>query len=273
MKKFFVVFFALCAFVFGASKEPYFGQIGNGEAFVLILPDNKAKKLVIAGKERSWISHPSKAGYKFAIISAKYASSGQIEVLNGDEKLSINIKQLPYKKEQITVNQSRVTPPAKVAKRIKDERDEANRIYATFTPEIFISEPFEVPLKSKITSPYGGARMFNGSLKSYHSGTDFRAAVGVQIPASNDGIVRIAKDRYYAGGSVVIDHGSGIYTQYYHLSKVNVKVGERVSKGQIVGLSGATGRVSGPHLHFGVFAGGTQVNPMSFIKEFNEKLF
>ena len=271
MKKLFLVFFTCFSLLFG--KELSFAQIGNGEAFVLISPNQKAKKLVIAGKERSWINHPSKAGYKFAIISAKYASSGEIIVNNGDEKLVFSIKTLPYKKEQITVNQSRVTPPKSVQKRIKKERDEANKIYATFTPELFISKPFEVPLNSKITSPYGGARMFNGSLKSFHSGTDFRAAVGAQIPASNDGIVRIAKDRYYAGGSVVIDHGSGIYTQYYHLSRVDVKVGDRVSQGQIVGLSGATGRVSGPHLHFGVFAGGTQVNPMSFIKEFNEKLF
>lgn len=271
MKKIFLALFACFSLLCG--KEAAFAQIGNGEAFVLVLPDKSAKKLVIAGKERSWIKHPSKAGYKFAIISAKYAQNGEIIAQNGDEKLVFSIKALPYKKEQISVNQSRVTPPKSVEKRIKDERNEANKIYATFSPELFVRKPFIQPLNSKITSPYGGARMFNGTLKSYHSGTDFRAAVGVEVPASNAGVVKIARERYYAGGSVVIDHGSGIYTQYYHLSKISVKVGDRVERGQIVGLSGASGRVSGPHLHFGVFVGGAQVNPMSFIKEFNAKLF
>ena len=90
--------------------------------------------------------------------------------------------------------------------------------------------------------------------------------------AANDGVVAIAKDRYYAGGSVVIDHGEGIYTQYYHLSALNVKVGQSVKKGDIIALSGASGRVSGPHLHFGVIAGGVQVNPLNFVKKINEIL-
>lgn len=115
--------------------------------------------------------------------------------------------------------------------------------------------------------------MFNNTLKSYHSGTDFRAAIGTPIKAINDGIVKISKDRFYAGGSVVIDHGAGIYSQYYHLSKMNVKVGDIVKKGDIVGLSGDTGRVSGPHLHFGIMVNNNQVNPLNFIETINYALF
>ena len=248
-------------------------SIGNGQIYILNLPQEKAKNLSQDGKKLRWIDNPNQKGYKFAIISAKYAQEGKIIVHNGDEKIVLDIEKQPYKKEQISVDKSKVNPPKNVLERIKREKDEANKIYATFTPEFFISKPFITPLKSKITSPYGGARMFNGTLKSFHGGTDFRAAVGVKIPASNDGIVRIAKDRYYAGGSVVIDHGNGIYTQYYHLSKILVKNGDKVKRGEIVGLSGASGRVSGPHLHFGIFANGAQVDPMHFISYFNQKIF
>ncbi|HEF3953264.1 TPA: M23 family metallopeptidase, partial [Campylobacter jejuni] len=100
-------------------------------------------------------------------------------------------------------------------------------------------------------------------------GTDFRAATGTPIYAANSGIVKIAKDRYFAGNSVVIDHGFGIYSQYYHLSKIDVKVGQKIKKGELIGLSGASGRVSGPHLHFGILAGGKQVDPLDFVSKFN----
>ena len=147
-----------------------------------------------------------------------------------------------------------------------------SKIYATATPNLKFDSKFIPPMSSVITSPFGSARVFNGTLKSYHSGTDFRAATGSVVIASNDGIVVIAKDRYYAGGSVIIDHGEGIYTQYYHLSAIKVKVGQSVKKGEIIGLSGASGRVSGPHLHFGVIVHGVQVNPLNFIKKINEVL-
>ncbi|MBT0606146.1 M23 family metallopeptidase, partial [Campylobacter lari] len=142
-------------------------------------------------------------------------------------------------------------------------------VYNTYTNMAFFEGNFTYPLESKITSDFGKARLFNDTLKSYHSGTDFRAASGTKIYASNDGIVRIASNRYYAGNSVVIDHGYGIYSQYYHLSKLNVKIGQKVKKGELIGLSGASGRVTGPHLHFGILVNGVQVDPLDFIAKFN----
>lgn len=83
----------------------------------------------------------------------------------------------------------------------------------------------------------------------------------------------IAKERFYAGNSVVINHGGGIYSQYYHLSKINVGVGDLVKKGEVIGLSGATGRVSGPHLHFGIMVNANSVEPLKFIEAINYALF
>ena len=153
--------------------------------------------------------------------------------------------------------------------RIKLERDEANAVYATASSGLKFSSPFALPIKSVVTSPFGTARVFNGTLKSYHGGADFRAAVGTPVVAANDGVVVIAKDRYYAGGSVVIDHGEGIYTQYYHLSRIDARVNQTVKKGEIIGLSGQSGRVNGPHLHFGVIANGAQINPLDFVEKIN----
>ena len=106
-------------------------------------------------------------------------------------------------------------------------------------------------------------------LRSYHSGTDFKAPTGTPIYSVNDGIVKLSSDRYYAGNSVIIDHGHGVYSCYYHLSRLDVKVGQKVKQGEQLGLSGATGRVTGPHLHFSVRVHGVQVDPLQILEVLN----
>ncbi|NDJ27548.1 M23 family metallopeptidase [Campylobacter sp. MIT 19-121] len=199
---------------------------------------------------------------KKAMVTAFYSNKEKFRYdILGDEGF--------YPQEILKVAQSKISPPKEALKRIKAELNEANAVYASFTDEALFDGEFILPLNSSITSKFGSARVFNNTLASYHSGTDFRASVGTPIKAANDGIVRIAKDRYYAGGSIVIDHGYQIFSQYYHLSELKVKVGQKVKKGQIIALSGDSGRVTGAHLHFGIFAGGTQVDPIDFINKFN----
>nr|WP_314747590.1 M23 family metallopeptidase [uncultured Campylobacter sp.] len=258
----------------GASGETQ--TIVNGDVEIVQVEAKFAENLSIDGKKKRWLSVPRDENLKFALVAASYRQKGEIKLVNGlksgDETIVFKIVEGEYKKEKITVEGSKVTPPKDVLKRIEEEREEANKIYATANVGLKFNSKFILPMSSAVTSPFGTARVFNGTLKSYHGGTDFRAAVGTSVIAANDGVVVIAKDRYYAGGSVVIDHGEGIYTQYYHLSALNVKVGQSVKKGDIIALSGASGRVSGPHLHFGVIVGGVQVNPINFIKKINEIL-
>jgi murein DD-endopeptidase MepM/ murein hydrolase activator NlpD len=121
-------------------------------------------------------------------------------------------------------------------------------------------------MDSKITSSFGNKRLFNGKLKSYHNGIDFRAPIGTPVFASNSGVVRLAENLFYSGKVVILDHGNFIFTIYAHLSKIDVKAGQQVGKGQQLGLTGATGRVSGPHLHWGVKVNGAAVNPIQFVK-------
>lgn len=226
-------------------------------------------------KKERFFTHPENENKVLLIFGSAYKKpikEAQILALYQDGqhlKYELLGNEGEYDKEILTVSQDKVTPPKEVLKRIQKEFNEANAVYASYTDKALFKGKFILPLQSSITSAYGTARVYNGTLMSYHGGTDFRAAIGTPVLAANDGIVRIAKDRYYAGGSVVIDHGYKIYSQYYHLSELKVKVGQRVKKGEVIALSGDSGRVTGAHLHFGIFAGGTQVDPLDFIEKFN----
>ena len=218
----------------------------------------------------------AKNGENFALVAIPYRQTSPLEIITKTDKnefkTSLHVKQYDYPKEFLSVDPSKVSPPKKVKKRIENEYKEAMKIYATFTPERYWKGPFIKPIKSIITSAYGNARTFNDTLKSYHSGTDFRAPIGTPVYAINDGVIVLSKERYYAGGSVIIDHGEGIYSVYYHLSSLPLAVGTKVKQGDRIGLSGNSGRVTGPHLHFGIMLQSTPTDPLGFIDTVNSIL-
>lgn len=128
------------------------------------------------------------------------------------------------------------------------------------------SEPFLRPRTSRVTSVYGSGREFNGTVTSRHMGTDFAGAVGAPVRAANRGIVRLV-DRFFLGGNVIyIDHGEGLVTVYLHLSKQLVAEGDTVERGAVIGRVGATGRVTGPHLHWIARYGAVSVDPLSLLQ-------
>ena len=252
-------------------------EIKNGDVLILKAPKEITGELYLDKKRIFWITDPNDKNQNIAILAANYRQKNDMvakSFVNGKAETEIlKLIKGNYKSEELKVEPKKVNPPKSALIRIKNELDEANKIYAVTEKKYFFNAPFIIPLSSYITSNFGNARTFNGNLKSYHSGIDYRAVTGTEIIASNDGIVRIAKDRYYAGNSVVIDHGGGIFSQYYHLSKISVQPNERVNRGQIIGLSGQSGRVTGPHLHFGIAINGISVNPLSFIEQFNSLVF
>ena len=197
-----------------------------------------------------------------------------ISYIENNKKIfkGLNLKVIDgkYKSEVINVSKKKLKPNPSRVKRTKKEYEEAIKIYKTKTNKILWDEKFIYPLNSKITSPFGTKRIYNGMLKSYHSGTDFRAKNGTPILASNSGIVKIAQNRFYSGNSIVIDHGFGVYSCYFHLSAMNYKVGDFIKKGEVLGLSGDTGRVTGPHLHFSFRINGIQVDPLNAIEVLNK---
>ena len=125
--------------------------------------------------------------------------------------------------------------------------------------------PFIRPRAATVTSRFGSGRMFNGTLTSRHLGVDFRGGVGAPVHAANRGVVALVDDFFLAGNVVYIDHGGGVVTAYFHLSKALVAAGDTVTRGQEIGLVGATGRVTGPHLHWSARYGEVTVNPLDLI--------
>jgi murein DD-endopeptidase MepM/ murein hydrolase activator NlpD len=127
------------------------------------------------------------------------------------------------------------------------------------------AESFLRPRTSAITSEFGSGRLFNGRMTSRHLGVDFRGAVGEPVHAANRGVVALVDNFFLAGNVVYIDHGGGLVTAYFHLSKPLVSVGDTVARGQTIGLVGATGRVTGPHLHWAARYGAITVNPLDLV--------
>ena len=139
-------------------------------------------------------------------------------------------------------------------------------IYATVTPEMLWSEPFATPVAGAVGGRnFGHRRVFNGQPRAPHSGADLRAATGTPIMAANRGRVVLAEELFFSGNAVFIDHGLGLHTVYLHLSRIDVSPGELVERGQVVGLAGATGRVTGPHLHWGVRILDARVDPFTLV--------
>ena len=154
-----------------------------------------------------------------------------------------------YKTTTLHVEEKYVQPDAATLQRIAADKAVKDAAFAHLNPKPLWRGNFRSPVRFSPTDSFGTRRMFNGTLASIHRGTDFHAPSGTPVVAANDGEVIIAQGMFYEGNLVVIDHGQQFTTMYMHLSKIEVKVGERVTKGQRIGLSGATGRVTGPHLH------------------------
>lgn len=170
-----------------------------------------------------------------------------------------------YKTSRLTVAQKYVTPDPETLRRIDAEREIKRVAFAHFIPSPEWSGNFLAPVATEITENYGTSRTFNGKLATLHRGTDFRAPLGTPVHASNAGEVVLARDLYYEGNCVVIDHGLGFMTMYMHLSRFDVKEGDKVEKGQAIALTGDTGRVTGPHLHMAVRWSGEYLDPMKLL--------
>ena len=170
-----------------------------------------------------------------------------------------------YPVERLTVAPTFGRPPdSALAARMKREADRATAVAVASheTPRLW-TKPFLHPRESRITSGFGRGREFNGTVTSRHMGTDFAGATGESVRAANRGVVRIV-GRFYLGGNVIyLDHGAGLTSAYLHLSRQLVAEGDTVGRGEVIGKVGATGRVTGPHLHLIVRYGRVTVDPLS----------
>ncbi|MGH7603066.1 MAG: M23 family metallopeptidase [Gemmatimonadaceae bacterium] len=191
-------------------------------------------------------------------------ASGKMETV----RARVTLPKLPPPVAQPLAVDSSFTRPldAATTARIARENARARAIgrHAHDSPPMWTAS-FIRPRSSVITSEFGSGRLFNGRMTSRHLGVDFRGAVGEPIRAANRGVVALVGNFFLAGNVVYVDHGGGVVTAYFHMSKPLVSAGDTVARGQIIGLIGATGRVTGPHLHWAARYGAITVNPLDLL--------
>jgi len=172
-----------------------------------------------------------------------------------------------FPSERLTVPPAMLAPDSASQARIDSEIARAREVsqHSHQTPRLW-GQRFRRPRASRITSRYGTTREYNGAITSRHLGTDFAGAVGQPVAAAARGVVALVGNFYLAGHAVYLDHGGGLVTGYFHLSRVDVAVGDTVGAGQVIGAVGRSGRVTGPHLHWIARYGGISVDPMSLLE-------
>lgn len=220
--------------------------------------------------------HPSNVnGIYFGLIGIPYhfspgSTAVKLEWTNPhgyhSKIIPFNVNSAKYRSEKLKVDPQMINPSQDDRVRAKRELHEVKRIYLISSAVRLWHSPFQLPVETKVTSPFGARRLYNRKFKSFHSGVDFRANSNTPVHAVNTGIVRLAKHLYYSGNHVIVDHGLGLFTNYSHLSKIHVSPGQRIEKGELIGYAGETGRVNGPHLHWGAKVHGVSVDPLQLLE-------
>ncbi|MEO8484634.1 MAG: peptidoglycan DD-metalloendopeptidase family protein [Acidobacteriota bacterium] len=178
---------------------------------------------------------------------------------------SVIIARKVFQTRRLTVAEAFVNPPPEVQARIETEAARLGQLFGAASTRRLWRGPFARPVSDPANSAFGSRSILNGQPRSPHGGTDFLSEAGTPVQAPNAGHVVLAEDLYYTGNTVVIDHGQGLVSLFAHLSAVNVETGRDVKTGDVIGLVGATGRVTGPHLHWTVRLGTARVDPLSLV--------
>lgn len=236
-----------------ASVEGFFGReriffhaIGGGVFSALLGADVDAK--------------PAPAKLR---LSARLRSGAEVQA-----EVPVRIFAKTFRQESFKVAPGfdRMTP--ETLEQIRREQAAFGRAFASPTQERLWDGPFLRPVPHEASaSSFGSRRIINGKPRAPHSGTDLSSPAGTEVAATNHGRVVLAGDFFFAGGSIVLDHGGGLFTMYFHLSEMRAGEGEIVRKGDILGLSGATGRVTGAHLHWGARLANARVDPLQLLQK------
>ncbi len=183
-----------------------------------------------------------------------------------DLSRTVEIHPAHYRTGKLAVAPRFVSPGPEALEEIKAESALKEKVFGVSAAEPLWAASFRAPVAAPPTDSFGTRRMFNGKLASIHKGMDFKAASGTAVRAGNSGTVVLARPLYYEGNCVVIDHGLGLFTISMHLSRIDVHEGQQVATGERLGLSGATGRVTGPHLHWAVRWQGAYLDPAKLLR-------
>jgi murein DD-endopeptidase MepM/ murein hydrolase activator NlpD len=178
----------------------------------------------------------------------------------------LKVEKVDFATQELTLPPSMVDLDAQTLERVNREAKRLKSLLKGYRDERLWSGSFVRPVQGAVTTGFGLRRIINGQPRSPHTGVDLRAQEGTPVRACNRGIVALVADQFFSGKSVVLDHGWGMYSMYFHLSAAVVKEGDYVARGALLGRAGSTGRATGPHLHWGIRLNGARIDPLSLIE-------
>lgn len=251
-------------------------RVARGDAFVVRVVSEQPLDSVVfqwRGKKHSVTARPEQGRHVAEMLLAVPVDDEKTTALpleartaTGRAATSVALYSKERPVQKLTVDRKYVNPPAHEMERIKADREKVRAATAVFSAEKGWNLPLLRPVPGSVSSLYGLKRVFNGEPRSVHKGLDLRGAEGTPIAAAADGVVVLADDLYFSGNAVYLDHGQGVFTAYLHMSQSHVQPGQRVQRGQTIGLVGATGRVTGPHLHLSMLVQGVPVDPQPLME-------
>ncbi len=264
-----VLCFSSCAtLAFAVEALPRDSRVPGGVAVISLPNVGESAPQVSFNGARVWVVREA-GGWRAVVGIALSAKPGAhaIEITTGNSvaSVSFDVRAKKYPTQKLTLSKAMVDPPTEVQARIAQESQHLAGVRNAWRASTQTSAALTIPAQGRLSSRYGVARVLNGKPRSSHAGLDVAVPTGTSITAPADGVVLDAGDYYYCGRTMFVDHGNGLITMHCHLSEFIAKVGDAVKRGEQIARSGATGRATGPHLHWSVYLNGTSVDPELFL--------
>jgi len=257
-----ILTFALLAFATAANGEPVHSPWPGGIAILDLGTSAQAQPAATYNDRRVLVFENGEHWYAAVGLPLATAAGNSSLDLDDGRRVVFEVQSHEYREQRLTIsNKSYVTPDQAQLDRIAGERIIINAALANYREYELDNVSLAAPVDGPRSSSFGLRRFFNDQPRSPHKGMDISASEGVSINAPRDGVVTATGNYFFNGNTVIIDHGQGLVTMYCHLSKIQVAEGDTLSSGEKLGEVGATGRVTGPHLHFGVYLNATAVDP------------
>jgi murein DD-endopeptidase MepM/ murein hydrolase activator NlpD len=273
LQKSLFIFLLFTCFVFNIQAQDFPRQdaVPGGIAVIQIKPVDKDLPSVFYRKNRVLVRQ-NKSHWEAVVGIPLSAKSGvhkvQVKTNTDSYYKEFSVAAKDYAEQRLTIkNKRKVNPYKKDLDRIFSEKKIITRALTTWNEKANIDMQFILPVDGRLSSPFGLRRYFNEQARKPHSGLDIAAATGTIIKSPADGKIIETGDYFFNGNTVFIDHGQGLITMYCHMNKIDVKPGMLVKQGESIGEVGKTGRVTGPHLHWGVSLNNTRIDPSLFIPE------
>ena len=245
-------------------------EVAPGDVFYLNIPEMENARATVKFQGKDISFYPVEGDRLIALVPVDINTKPgdyTLTIMNGHEMqtAAVTVRSHKFKTIRLTLPEGKVTLGPKNLKRAVREASLMKKLWPQYTGKSW-DGIFTAPTNTEVSTLFGVRRIMNEKRTSVHRGMDFRGKAGTPVKAVNSGMVVLNDDLFFGGNTLVIDHGMGLFSVYMHLSKINVAKGEKVSKGQMIGAVGMSGRATGPHLHLSVKLHGVSINPESLFK-------